>query len=254
MLFIGISGIVASFSYGGTKQIYVYRVLGLDWWGHHVRPAMAEARVFLGLFAFVFTLGAILVVYDLMTLQRRALSDKEIHGMNNRLINLDKFSRWRKGMSRFEFGTWFLSLWVMGFIITLGLFAFGMNSVREGDPTIPNILALIGYGGLILITILFAARFLASFEARQDMLQLIANSENENVLVVDLNGHSEAEADKLVLSAFNSIRHGQAFEVVSHEDLKQQRLLLYDTLGPGFIWEIIEDGPERWKARVGKVN
>ncbi len=254
-LFISITGIVASFAYGGTKQIYVYRILGLDWWGHHIRPAMAEARVFLGLFAFMFTIGAIIVVYDLLTLQNRKLTDEQIEGMNYKLTVPDKINSWGRGMSRFEFLKWLIGLWVFGFIITAGLFTFGMKSVRLGDPVIPYILAFIGYGGLFLTTIIFAMRFLKSFEVRQDMLQLIENSSSGEIQSVSLNNLSKEDANKLVLNTFNSIKHGQAFELTSGEnDMKTQRLLLYDVIGPGFIWEILEDGPDNFKAKVGKVN
>ncbi|MBW7870284.1 MAG: cbb3-type cytochrome c oxidase subunit I [Flavobacteriia bacterium] len=257
MLFTGIVGIVASFAYGGTNQIYVYRILGLDWWGHHIRPAMSEARVFLALFAFLFTFGTVILIYDLLTLQNRKLSEREISAINNRLTHPKTIGKWSRGMSRFEFGKWLLALWFMGLTITGGLFAFGMKSVRLGDPVIPNILAFIGYGGLFLITTLFAIRFLKAFEARQDMLQLIDLYGDDQIQKIDLSSLGEKpdeELDKLVLNTFNSIEYGQAFILSSDKDLKSQHLMLYDALGPGFIWETVEDGPEHWKAKIGKVN
>lgn len=256
LLFVGIMGIVASFAFGGTRQIYVYRILGLDWWGHEIRPAMSEARVFLALFAFIFFIGAIMVIYDLLTLQNRKLTDREISAMNFKLSSPDHISKWKKGMTRFEFGAWMLVLWFFGLIITAGLFTFGLNSVRLGDPTIPNILAFSGYGGLFLTTFLLAVRFLKAFESRQDMLQLIEQYEKQDMKLLDLSKHSEAteEIDKLILNEFNSIKYGQAFVLSSDQDLKSYRLMLYDAIGSGFIWEIVEDGPELWKAKIGKVN
>lgn len=256
LLFIGIVGIVASFAYGGTKQIYVYRILGLDWWGHHIRPAMAEARVFLGLFAFLFTIGAILVVYDLLTLETRKMTKKQILGQNARLTTPERISKWRKGISRFEFGKWLFGLWFAGFVITGGLFAFGMESVREGDPIIPNVLAFIGYGGLFLVTTLMAIRFLSAFEQRQDMLQLIVNQEPSQIQVIDLRqlDSSEEELDGALIQTFNALKYGQSFELISDKELREQHLLLYDVAGPNFIWQPVEEGPENWRARVGKVN
>lgn len=256
LLFSGILGIVASFAYGGTKQIYVYRILGLDWWGHHIRPAMEEARVFLAIFAFMFTIGAIILIYDLLTLQDRKLSDREISALNNRLVTPSKISKWRSGMSRFEFGKWLLAVWFMGFVITAGLFAFGMKTVGEGDPTIPNILAFIGYGGLFVLTTLFAIRFLKSFEQRQDLIQMIDLYSDNNMQILDLSNlqKSDEDLDKMVLDTFNTIQYGQAFVLTSNQDLKSQHIMLYDSIGPGFIWETLEDGPNHWKAKIGKVN
>ncbi len=256
MLFIGILGIVASFAFGGTKQIFIYRTLGLDWWGHHIRPAMAESRVFLVLFAFVFTIGTILIIYDLLTLKQRAIPERELKGINTRLVAPKKISGWRKAMTRFEFLKWLLLIWGMGFIITGGLFTFGLTTVRLGDPIIPYILSAIGYSGLLLLTLVFAVRFLNAFEERQNLLQLISQFPENKLQTIDLRElkQSDDEIDTLLLNTFNSINYGEAFTLVSKEDLNKQHLLLYDVLGPGFIWETIADGPDLWKAKVGKVN
>ena len=55
---------------------------------------------------------------------------------------------------------------VLGAIITFGLLSFNLRSVQAGDPTLPYIMAWIGYPGLLLLTMLFVWRFLASLEAR----------------------------------------------------------------------------------------
>ncbi len=58
-------------------------------------------------------------------------------------------------------------MWVFGTIITLGLLSFNLPSVRvEGNPTLPYLLAGVGYPGLLLVTLGFVWRFLASMEAR----------------------------------------------------------------------------------------
>lgn len=256
LLFIGITGIVASFAYGGTKQIYVYRILGLDWWGHHIRPAMAEARVFLGLFAFVFTIGSIIVIYDILTLKSRQLSRTEIKAINYSITQPNKLGRWDKAMTRFEFGKWILVLWFMGLVITGGLFTFGLAGVREGDPTIPYILSAIGYGGLFILTIVFAYRFLRAFEARQDLLQLIVQYPEDQVQVLNFteNVKEDDEMNIAILNTFKTIGYGEAFEIVSNKDLRRQHLLMLEALGPSFIWNNIEEGPDTWKAKVGKIN
>ena len=59
-----------------------------------------------------------------------------------------------------------MGMWIFGAIITFGLLSFNLPTVRAGNPTLPYILAWIGYPGLLLITLLFVWRFLASLDAR----------------------------------------------------------------------------------------
>ena len=256
LLFIGLLGLLSSFALGGTKEIYVYRILGLDWWGHHVRPAMALGRVFLGLFGFVFTIGAMITFYDLVTLKNRELTDREQNALNINLIYPAKLSAWKKAMSPVEFGLWFVGLWFFGLVITAGVFSFNLHSVRLGDPTIPYVLMLgIGYPGLAILTVLFAVRFLRAFEQRQDLLQTIQNSPIDQLVTLDLrNNDTDENYEKLILNTFNQVLHGQSFLLVAHKDLKSHHLTLFDVLGSSFVWEDLQKGPDLWKARVGKVN
>ena len=58
-------------------------------------------------------------------------------------------------------------MWIFGAVITLGLLSFNLTRVRVlGDPTLPYLLAGVGYPGLFLTTLGFVWRFLASLEAR----------------------------------------------------------------------------------------
>src|SRR3546814_1580935 len=57
-------------------------------------------------------------------------------------------------------------LWFFGALITFGLLSFNLDSVQAGDPTLPYVLASTGYPGLLLVTLLFVWRFLASLESR----------------------------------------------------------------------------------------
>ncbi|HUH47686.1 MAG TPA: cbb3-type cytochrome c oxidase subunit I [Arenibacter sp.] len=255
-LFIGIIGIVASFAYGGTQQIYVYRILGLDWWGHHIRPAMAGARVFLSLFSFVFLIGAIMVIYDLLTLKNREYSRSEIKAVNRSIAKPNKLTFWTKGMRRFEFGWWVLILWIMGLIITGGLFTFGMDGVRAGDPIIPYLISAVGYIGLFSVTLIFAYRFMQAFESRQKLLQLIEQFPTDQLKVYDFreNNKMDEEINDMVLDAFKDLHFGEAFQLISNREMKEQQLIMIEALGPSFIWSYSEEGPEVWKAKVGKVN
>ena len=74
---------------------------------------------------------------------------------------------WRRPLTGFEAGIWLMLMWLFGTIITLGLLSFNLPRVRvEGDPTLPYVLAGVGYPGLLLVTLLFVWRFVASLEAR----------------------------------------------------------------------------------------
>src|SRR5690625_5125466 len=256
LLFIGLIGIISSFAYGGTRESYVYRILGLDWWGHHGRPAMTLGMTMLGLFAFVFIIGAIITIYDLVTLKNRAISDEEQKTLDLKLVFLTQIGRWKKAMSPVEFGLWFAGLWFFGLVVTAGVFSFNLHSVRLGDHTIPYVLMLgIGYPGLVIMTILFAIRFLKAFEQRQDLVQVIQHSTNEQLETIDLRRTDKEESyGRLILDRFNAIHHGQAFMLVAENDLRPQHKTLFDVLGSNFIWEDVEKGPDIWKARVGKVN
>lgn len=255
MVFCGIIGIVGSFAFGGTKQIYVYRILGLDWWGHHIRPAMAEARVFLGLFAFMFLIGAIVIIYDILTLKNRAYTQDELKSLDYNLSAPKRMKSWDKAMTRFEFGKWLLIIWFMGLVITAGLFAFGMDSVRQGDPTIPYILAAIGYTGLFVLTILFAIRFLKGFESRQNLLMLISLKKSETMASLHFDGNQTSdEMNQQLLDAFRKLEYGDAFILTSSFALTNSHLMMFDTIGASFIWENIEEGPENWKAKIGRIN
>jgi uncharacterized protein (DUF2249 family) len=158
-------------------------------------------------------------------------------------------------MSKFEFALWLIGIWISGLLVTSGLFSFSMHSVRLGDPTIPYTLSSVGYVGILLFLSAFAIRFLRAFESRQDMLQLIQLVPDEHLEMIDLriNGNKD-KADEEMLAAFNKINHGEAFMLISNEELNEQHLTLYDVIGNGFIWENVEDGPVQWKAKIGKIN
>lgn len=255
MMFGGLIGIVGAFAYGGTKQIYVYRILGLDWWAHHVRPAMAEARVLLGISAFVFILGAIIVIYDLFTLQDREIKGSHLMLMDNKVTAPSTISKIRSAMSQFEFGKWLAGIWLFGLIITAGVFSFNLNSVRLGDPTIPYLIMAVGYPGLLIITVVFAVRFLAAFEQRQDLLVVFQRHKNADLPVVDIKGMGKSgAAETLILNHFNELEHGDAFVMVSDDETSCNHHKIHKVLNAEFAWEVFEAGPEEWKVKIGKLN
>ncbi len=257
MMFGGLMGIISGFAIGGTKQIYVYRILGLDWWGHHIRPSMNLGQIILGVSAFVFILGANVLIFDLFTLKNRAISERERRLLNTNLSSPKRISSWRKAMSPFEFVMWIAALWSFGLIITAGVFSFNLTSVRMGNPTIPYVLMLaIGYPGLVLTTVIFAMRFLAAFEQRQSLLHIFDNLPENRVGVLDLrhNGHHD-DVDRLIFDTYNGLEYGEGFMLVGDHSLRPKHLALFEAVGShNFVWVDVEHGPEEWKAKIGKLN
>ncbi len=184
LLFAGMLGMSLAFALGGTVQVHIYRTLGLDWFGGDVYTAMMPYQILVPVFGFVFAIGAIVVVYDLYTLAARASAHDAAsaasaasahagaaapaaqHASPGALHPARAASGWARELSGFEAGIWLLAMWIFGAIITLGLLAFNLPSVRSGQSYLPLMLAFIGYPGLLATTLLFVWRFLASMEAR----------------------------------------------------------------------------------------
>jgi len=170
LVLTGVLGMAFSFAIGGTVQIYVYRILGLDWFGGDVARTMGVFKLMLPLFGIVFAVGACVLAYDLLTLGRRLSvpAGTDVHGGP---AAAHPATRWGRPLSGFEAGIWLMMMWIFGAIITLGLLSFNLPRVRvEGDPTLPYLLAGVGYPGLLLVTLLFVWRFLASMEARASVV------------------------------------------------------------------------------------
>jgi nitric oxide reductase subunit B len=173
LLFIGMLGMSLAFALGGTVQVYEMRILGLDWFGADLRRAMLPYQILVPVFGFVFAIGAIVVVYDLLTLGARAAAraaatqpGPQSAAAHSGLPVPRPATGWARPLGGFEAGTWLLAMWIFGAIITLGLLSFNLPTVRSGDSYLPHILAGIGYPGLLAVTLLFVWRFLASLEAR----------------------------------------------------------------------------------------
>lgn len=161
LLFASILGISLSFALGGTVQVFVYRTLGLHWFGGDIFPAIGIFKLLVPVFGFLFAVGTGLLVYDLATLGKRVRVAAPAIPAPSAAVG------WSRPLSGFEAGIWLTGMWVFGAIITLGLLSFGLPRVRvDGDPTLPYLLAGIGYPGLLAVTLLFVWRFLASLEAR----------------------------------------------------------------------------------------
>src|SRR3546814_4506260 len=71
LVFTGVLGMGFAFAIVGTVQVFVYRILGLDWFGGDVNRAMATYKAILPLFGLVLSIGAGVLAYDLFTMGRR---------------------------------------------------------------------------------------------------------------------------------------------------------------------------------------
>ncbi len=164
LVFTGILGMALSFALGGTVQIYAYRTLGLDWFGGDILLLLNLHGILAGVFGVVLTIGAGVLTYDLITIGLMGSTAGPAVATAGRG---EVPTGWSRPLTGFETGVWLTAMWIFGLIITLGLLSFNLDQVRvEGNPTIPYLMAGIGYPGLLLVTLLFVWRFLASMEAR----------------------------------------------------------------------------------------
>ena len=170
LVFSGILGMAFAFDIGGTVQIYVYRTLGLDWFGGDVYRAMGIYKLLLPLFGVVFATGVVILAYDLFTLGQRVRipAGSDVPNAGHAEVATPRAATgWHRPLTGFEAGIWLMAMWVFGIIVTFGLLSFNLPRVRvDGDPTLPYLLAAVGYPGLLLVTLGFVWRFLASMEAR----------------------------------------------------------------------------------------
>lgn len=162
LVFTGMLGLGFAFAIGGTVQVFVYRTLGLDWFGGDVAPAMLFAKLMVPVFGIIFAIGVGLLVYDLLTLGLRVPAAAKDPASGQRVAP----TGWGRLLTGWEAGIWLLSMWFFGGIITLGLLSFNLETVQQGSALFPYLMAGIGYPGLLLVTLFFVWRFLSSLEAR----------------------------------------------------------------------------------------
>lgn len=164
LLLSGILGMMFSFALGGTVEIYVYRVLAIEWFGAVVRPAMQLWRSLLFVFGLLFATGVVAFAYDLFTLREQVRANEPAP------VESGQPGWWQRPLSPLGMAGWLAALWFCGLVVTAALLSFNLTYVRMGDPTLPYLLAYIGYGALVLVTLGFALRFLRAFEERQSVL------------------------------------------------------------------------------------
>ena len=166
LVFTGMLGMAFAFALGGTVQVFAYRTLGLDWFGGDIFPAMNFFKVLVPVFGTLFTIGGLLIAYDLITMGYRAPAGAPAKTVHANPGGTRFATGWGRYLTGYESGIWLLGMWFFGAVITFGLLSFNLASVQAGNPTLPYLLASIGYPGLLLVTLLFVWRFLASMESR----------------------------------------------------------------------------------------
>src|SRR3546814_9244356 len=125
----------------------------------------------------IFTIGSMVIVSDLITLGYRVTAGAKAadnapasaapaFADPNAAPVGASVTGWGRYLSGYEAGLWLLGMWFLGALITVGLLSFNLDSVQAGDPTLPYVLASTAYPGLLLVTLLFVGRFLASLESR----------------------------------------------------------------------------------------
>lgn len=167
LVLVGILGLGFAFAVGGTLQVYVYRTLGLDWFGGDVSRAMQIGKLVVPVFGLIFATGVALMVFDLLTMGYRAGAEEtgtEAGAAPAGMAASVAPARWRWLLTGWEAGLWLLAMWAFGAIITLGLLSFNLSGVRDGSPMFPYLMAAIGYPGLFLVTLMFIRRFLGSLD------------------------------------------------------------------------------------------
>src|SRR3546814_19955909 len=144
LVFTGILGIGFAFALGGTVQVFVYRTLGLDWFGGDVFPAMGFFKALLPVFGTIFTIGSLVIVYDLITLGSRVTAGANA-AHNAPASAAPAFADphaapvgapatgWGRYLSGHEAGPWPQGMWCFGALNTFGRSRFNRSSVPAGD-------------------------------------------------------------------------------------------------------------------------
>ena len=62
------------------------------------------------------------------------------------------------------------------------------------------------------------------------------------------------ERHPLIFDSHDALAPGESFELVNDHDPKPLRYQLEAERSGAFTWEYLEEGPERWRVRIGKPS
>jgi len=102
LVFTSMLGLGFAFAIGGTVQVFIYRTLGLDWFGGDVAPAMQFAKLLAPLFGTLFMVGVCLLAYDLLTLGLTKPAASARRAQEARALAVRTPSRWGRRLTGWE--------------------------------------------------------------------------------------------------------------------------------------------------------
>ncbi len=73
------------------------------------------------------------------------------------------------------------------------------------------------------------------------------------VKTVDVREVPPPERHPMIFSAFEALRPGEAFELVNDHDPRPLYYQFKYERDGQFSWDYLEEGPELWRVRVGKM-
>lgn len=71
---------------------------------------------------------------------------------------------------------------------------------------------------------------------------------------IDVRTIPPRERHPLIFRTFGDLAPGEALQLVNDHDPKPLYYQFQAEHGPGFYWEYLEQGPEIWRVRIGKVS
>ena len=73
------------------------------------------------------------------------------------------------------------------------------------------------------------------------------------ITILDVREMPPRERHPTILSTFDGLASGEAFELVNDHDPKPLRYQFDAELPGAFTWEYLEEGPQDWRVRIGKT-
>jgi uncharacterized protein (DUF2249 family) len=83
--------------------------------------------------------------------------------------------------------------------------------------------------------------------------ETFAMSDTGHEQVVDVSSLPPPQRHPLIFSTFNSLAPGQSFILVNDHDPKPLYYQFKFEHEGQFSWEYLEQGPERWRVKIGRV-
>lgn len=76
----------------------------------------------------------------------------------------------------------------------------------------------------------------------------------ETQKTIDVRTITPRERHPLIFQTFGGLGAGESFELVNDHDPKPLYYQFAAEHSGRFTWDYLEEGPERWRVRIGKAN